>query len=92
MRARSPKRAKQERQYLRDREVFLSERPRCEMRLTDCTVWATEVHHMRGREGERLLDQDYWLPGCRPCHSYVTVNPTEAYELGLSVHRNAVTT
>lgn len=88
MRARTPKRARQERQYLRDRAVFLAEHPNCEMRLEDCTAIATEVHHMRGRDGARLLDQDYWLPGCRSCHHAVTVNPQMAYDLGLSLHRN----
>lgn len=85
---RSSKRRKQEAQYLRDREVFLTTRSRCEMKLHCCTAWATEVHHMRGRDGDRLLDQDWWMPGCNACHHAVTVNPQMAYDRGLSVHRN----
>lgn len=85
---RSSKRRKQEAQYLRDRESFLAARPRCEMKLHCCTAWATEVHHMRGRVGALLLDQEWWLPGCHACHAAVTVNPQMAYDLGLSAHRN----
>lgn len=90
MRARSKKRAAQERTYRRLRDAFLTARPRCEMRLECCTTWATEVHHMRGRDGDRLLVVDWWMAGCSACHRWVTEHPAEAYEKGLSLHRNGV--
>lgn len=90
MRARSPERARQERQYRRDRAVFLAEHPRCEMQLQDCTIWATEVHHRRGRVGALLLDQSRWTGACSSCHRWVTEHPAAAYERGLSEHRNGV--
>lgn len=90
MRARSPKRARQERQYLRDRAVFLDEHPNCEMRLDCCTGSATEIHHRRGRVGALLLDQSRWTGACSSCHRWVTEHPAAAYELALSEHRNHV--
>jgi len=48
---------------------------------------ATDVHHMAGRVGEKLLDTDTWLPCCRPCHLFIESHPVAARELGLSESR-----
>jgi hypothetical protein len=44
---------------------------------------------MAGRDGYRLLDQSGFKALCRPCHQWVTEHPTEAFDVGLSVHRGA---
>ena len=85
---RSKKRAKQEAQYRADRIVFLSERPLCEMRLDGCARAATQVQHLAGRSGYRLLDQSRWMPCCASCHGRVTDLEVDAYALGLAHRRN----
>ena len=54
-----------------------------------CAVWASEVHHLAGRDGDRLLNEDLWAAACRPCHAYVTANPRIAYATGTAVRRHA---
>lgn len=39
---------------------------------------ATEVHHMNGREGERLNDISYFLGVSRYGHMWIHANPEEA--------------
>ena len=58
----------------------------CELRVTGCTVGASEVHHRqsRGVAPSRIFDVDNWLAACRSCHRWVTDNPAESYDLGLS--------
>jgi len=91
VRARSPKRAAQERVYAKRRRVFLfgedGDQPRgCEF-PEGCDRLASEVHHRRGRVGGLLLDERFWSALCSPCHAWVTVNPARAYELGISERR-----
>ena len=43
---------------------------------------ATEVHHVRGRVGEMLLDTRYWLPICHFCHRKIHKEPAWATEMG----------
>ena len=85
MRARSPKRAKQEREYTRLRRDFLEANPWCA--LKGCGLLATEVHHRRGRVGALLLAVEHWSPLCHDCHVWATGHPAAAYELGISERR-----
>ena len=48
---------------------------------------AAEVHHMRGRLGDLMVDSRYFLGVCRRCHDKITANPALAYEMGWSVPR-----
>jgi hypothetical protein len=85
---RSSKRASEESDYKQKRIFFLLKNPHCQAKLIGCcTHESTEVHHMRGRIGILLLDQEYWLPVCRACHAWIEVNPTLAKELNLSQSR-----
>lgn len=88
MRRRSKKRAAQERQYLRLRNEWIEGR-RCEG--PGCDRWAEECHHSRGREGARLLEVEWWKALCSPCHRFYTLHPEEAYDQGISFHRNQTT-
>ena len=84
MRAVSPKRARQLREYGKLRVAFLTGHPLCQL----CEERnATEVHHKRGRVGADLLDVDHWAALCRHCHAYVTEHPAEAIRLGISEPR-----
>lgn len=56
--------------------------------LKGCTGHTTDCHHQEGREGDKLLNEENWLPVCRPCHNYITEHSNEAIEKGLSERRN----
>jgi hypothetical protein len=78
---RSPKRSRDERQYAKDRKVFLGGAV-CAVcgRTGDLTV-----HHKRGRVGADLLDVAHWLPVCwDPCHIRITEHPRWALDNGYS--------
>lgn len=66
---------------------FKKENPECLARLSGCTIKTNDVHHMAGREGDRLNDVAYWLPVCRNCHSFITENSNWAIQNGLSQKR-----
>ena len=83
MRARTPKRAAQEREYRKLAAQFLADHPECEC----CGGMAAEVHHRRGRRGADLLDQAHWSALCSGCHRTVTVEPAWALSVGLSEPR-----
>lgn len=50
---------------------------------------ATDVHHMKGREGALLLDTRYWLPVSRLGHREITDNSAWAIRKGYSLKRNS---
>lgn len=49
---------------------------------------ATDIHHMKGRENDLLLDMNFWLPVCRGCHRKITDDSVWAIRNGYSVKRN----
>lgn len=75
-------------QYSAVRSLWLPGHKICEAQLPGCTDKATEVHHMKGREGELLLITTYWLAVCSSCHRWITDNSRDAIELGLSLRRH----
>jgi hypothetical protein len=84
----SEKRSKQMEVYKILRDQFLKDHPKCGASLPSCLSIATEVHHMSGKEGERLNDTTEWLPICRNCHIKITEDSNHAIENGLSHRRN----
>lgn len=82
----SSKRAKRNAAYLVARDLFLAkeENKFCPVmaKLKNKTVRATEVHHLFGREGEKLNDQEFWLGVSREGHKYIHNNPEIAREEG----------
>ncbi len=79
LRAVSPKRAKQNREYATRRRVFLFANPVCQ---ADCSAPSTQVHHKNGREGELLNDESEWMAICAKHHDWVHANPNEARQRG----------
>jgi hypothetical protein len=71
----SEKRKIQEKIYKDVRKIYLSNNPKCEC---DKSHTATEIHHINGRNGDRLNDINYFLSVCRLCHSWIHENPKEA--------------
>lgn len=87
--SRSPKRSKQEAEYSKIRKEFLTKHPMCQAHLPQvCTQVSTDVHHMKGRIGDLLLDQTHWLSVCRGCHYWIEMRPEAAKLLGFSKNRN----
>jgi hypothetical protein len=87
--SRSPKRSKQEAEYSKLRKEFLTKYPMCQAHLPQvCTQVSTDVHHMKGRIGDLLLDEAHWLSVCRGCHYWIEMRPQEAKQLGFSKNRN----
>ena len=87
MRKVSKKQSANLRQYKKVREAYLESNPNCEAKLNGCTFESTEIHHKKGRIGNLLQDDTYFLAVCRNCHHYIELNPIEAKEKGFSLSR-----
>ena len=85
--AKSSKQEKLDVLYSTIRGTYLKMNPLCKAKLPGCQLNATDVHHMVGRIGERLLDTSNFLSVCRTCHNWIEVHPAEAKTLGLSKSR-----
>lgn len=93
MRRNTPKRAKEQREYLKRSREWLDGQA-CAVCLSE---WADndaanvqraeQCHHMRGRIGALLLDERYWLPVCAVHHHWITEHPTQAVYCGWSLPR-----
>ena len=70
--------------YLRKRAEFLEAFPLCAVGRDHARG---EVHHMAGRVGDLLLNDELWLPVCRQHHREITENPAWALEQGYSLPR-----
>lgn len=82
---RSKKRIVQELQYNADVKVYLV---KAENRICPVTGKQTnQVHHKKGRIGDLLLDQRYWLSVSSEGHDKIEMNPIWAKEMGYSLNR-----
>jgi hypothetical protein len=77
----SGKRQQQNYEYLKLRDTYLADHPQCMFPL-GCHRKANVVHHMRGRQGARLLDQSWWAASCVPHNDYAETNTGEALAIG----------
>lgn len=82
----SPKRAKENQEYLKLRDEYLIAYPACE--VEDCHNRATSIHHMKGRENNLLLDVKYFLAVCQDCHTKITTDSAWAIENNYSYLRS----
>lgn len=62
------------------RKQMLGQMPLCEK----CQqAYATDLHEVKTRaRGGSILDPENIVVLCRPCHSWITTNPTQAKEQG----------
>lgn len=81
----SDKRAGQLKEYYKLQKEYLALYPVCE--VEECNIKSTEVHHQRGREGERLLDTNFFMAVCVKHHREMTEHSKEAIEQGYSYSR-----
>jgi hypothetical protein len=97
MRTASKDRARQLRAYNKRVKEWLRENRHCQAcaaiaEYNDVAIrvirLADQCHHVRGRNGELLLDERHWLPVCRNCHNWITDHGKLARQLGLSADVN----
>lgn len=81
----SKKRAEELKVYAKERRAYLKRHPLC----LSCVLRkmapqkACDIHHRRGRAGEMLLRQEWWIPVCRQCHHWIGNNIRLAQSLDL---------
>lgn len=61
------------------RVIYLNKYQKCEVNNSHKS---TEIHHISGRNGDRLNDVSFFLAVCRDCHIYIHENPKEARAKG----------
>ncbi len=76
-------------EYHKRRKVFLSkpENGYCIVcaKIFNELALSTEIHHKKGRTGDLLLDEKYWLAVSRKGHNWIHDNPEKAYEKGFLI-------
>ena len=80
----SKKRKGQNEVYKDVREKFLGNNPVCQ--VCRCKM-ASQVHHRRGRFGDRLNETEFFLAVCFECHHKIHQNPQWAYAKDYMVNR-----
>lgn len=75
----SDKRARQNQLYSVARRLFLEQHQNCAV-FTEKK--ATEIHHVSGRRGEKLLDTTDWLAVSREGHTWIHNNVEQATKKG----------
>lgn len=81
----STKRAAENQVYARLRKDYLEAYPVCE--VVECHRKSSQIHHMCGRENDKLTDTNNFLAVCDPCHQRITVDTKWALEQGYSILR-----
>lgn len=81
----SEKRKKANKDYKKIAKAYLIAHPKCEVR--GCNKISEEIHHKRGRVGDLLLNDKFFLAVCRDCHREIEQSPTWAKEQGYSLSR-----
>lgn len=89
MRRVSKKRAALLRIYSKRRAEFLDARPVCEF-PQGCNRRATTVQHLRGRRGDRLLDEMWWAASCLDHNLWAEDHTGEALAMGWLVRIESV--
>lgn len=85
----SAKRAGQVAEYVKLKREYMALYPVCE--VPECNLKSVEIHHQRGKEGERLTDVNYFMAVCRPHHNEFTEHSRKAINEGYSVSRTTKT-
>ena len=80
--AATPQMAARRRKYLKQRDAWLA---LPENKICRCCkdVPASECHHSRGRRGDLLLAERFWIAVCSDCHQWIHNHMAEAKRRGL---------
>lgn len=84
---RSDKRKDEMAEYVPLMLAFLAENAWCD--FPGCGAPSQVLHHRRGREGRRLLDQTWWAASCNPHNDYAETHTGEALKAGWLVRINS---
>lgn len=84
----SPKREKQQREYIQIVEEMLKENPYCEIKEEGCQKIATGLHHQKKRTPATITDKRYLIRACNACQMWCELNPLEAIVKGHSVSKH----
>lgn len=82
----SAKRAIENKEYARLRKDYLEAYPVCE--VVECHFPSKEIHHMQGREGDKLTDINFFLAVCPGCHRKIETDTQWARDNGYSILRS----
>lgn len=82
----SAKRAVENKEYARLRKDYLEVYPVCE--VVECHLPSKEIHHMQGREGDKLNDVNFFLAVCPGCHRKIETDTKWARDNGYSILRS----
>lgn len=77
----SKKRQKTNRNYDVRARLFRIANPLCKINSPVCTGLTQCVHHLKGKATtELLIDEQWWMPGCWACNTYVEDNSDWAFD------------
>lgn len=77
--------AEKMREYTKKRKVFLAKHPTC---AVFPNLKSVEVHHKKGRAGDLLLDETYWLAVSEEGHRKIHDYPVWAAENNFKILRS----
>ena len=81
----TPKRTRQNANYLKLRREYLLKNSTCE--CLNCFKDSDQIHHKQGREGALLDDPNNFLAVFHSCHEWIELNPIQAKKKGYSITR-----
>ena len=86
----SDKRKVENKEYLKAREEYLLEHPKCEANIAGvCSKKATDIHHKySGSNRSKFMnDKSTFMSICRNCHSYIhnSLSADESRKLGFKL-------
>jgi hypothetical protein len=85
--ARSDKRVKDQKEYVKIVKSMLSENPNCEIKMEGCQTKATGLHHKQKRGPKNFLDRANLMRACNNCQLFVELNSKTSLSKGLTISR-----
>jgi len=85
----SKAKAVEHRKYVASGPSFFERHEFCEVpqEVHDCTIRATQRHHMKGRQGKLLNDEKWILAACMNGHTWIEDHKKEARRMGLILYK-----
>jgi hypothetical protein len=85
--ARSDKRVKDQKEYVKIVKSMLAENPNCEIKMEGCQTKATGLHHKQKRGPKNFLDRANLMRSCDNCQLFVELNSKTALSKGFTISR-----
>ncbi len=89
LRKMSKSKAREYRKYIAAGPSFFERHEFCEVpqEVHDCTIRATQRHHMKGQRGELMNDEQWILAACMNGHAWIEANKKRARKMGLILYK-----